>query len=388
MRVIVIGAGVAGLAAARRLTRAGVDTTVVEARDRLGGRVFTAHDAHGPFELGAEFIHGDDAALGELLDGIDTVDVPDVHHERRPEGLVRDDRFFDVIERFTEHARGWDGPIVDRLATFAEPSLPRSYVEGFHAADPARFSTRAFVHEEAVGGEALRRLPRGLGPIVDRLAEGLTILTGTIVHEVQHDRQGVRLATNRGELLARAVIVTVPIGALPRLRFAPGIVEWENAARAIGFGDVARVVLRLSERTWPADASFLHALDAALPVFWTEPHAATPTIVGWAGGPAAARIRGDRGVVAVAALSAILGRDVQPIAVHTHDWRNDPYAGGAYSWVVAGAEDAPSVLGRPVDDTIFFAGEALAEAAPRGTIQGALESGERAASLASSTART
>lgn len=360
---------------------------VLEARARIGGRVFTANDDFGPYELGAEFVHGNDDALMRALRGAELAEVTTTHHERRGNELVRDDRFFGVIGRFVDHVRGRGGMVGEHFASFDEPALARSYVEGFHAADPAVFPAAAFVQEEDVGGDALRRLPRGYHELVQRLATDVPVHLSTAAREVRWRPGHVHVTSDRGETFeARALIVTVPAPLVATLRFDPAIPRAVEAASLLGMGDVARVIVRLPEPRWPSDASFLHDTNLPFPVWWTLPHASVPTIVGWAGGPAAARI-GDRTGEAIAALAKLLGAAVEPLALHSHDWRRDPFAGGAYSFVRVGSEDASQVLAEPIAQTIFFAGEAVPGNNQRGTVHGAMRSGLRAAELLVTSAR-
>ncbi len=354
---------------------------VLEARNRVGGRVFTAHDESGVYELGAEFIHGADKALEELVFGLTVCAVPTAQYAHRGGQLVRDDRFWDVIERFVEHVRGREGAVGDHLASFDEPELARIYVEGFHAADPAQFSVAAFLIEEDFGEDKTRRLAHGYEEFIARLAADVPVTLATSVREVRWREGHVCLTSDRGATFeARAAIVTVPAPILATLRFDPEIPRALAAAASLGMGDVARVVVRVARRAWPEGASFLHDPKLPFPVWWTLPDAEVPSLVGWAGGPAAARVR-DREKDAIASLEALLDAKVEVRALHTHDWGRDPFAGGAYSYVRVGAEDASSVLAEPLARTIFFAGEALPHDAPRATVQGALSSGRHAAEL-------
>lgn len=385
--VVVIGAGVAGLAAARRLTREGASVVVLEARDRVGGRVFTARDDFGPYELGAEFVHGDDELLAHALEGIEIADVPNTHYERSDGELLRDDRFFGVIERFVEHVRERDGVVADHFASFEEPALARTYVEGFHAADPAAFPTRAFVREEDIGDESLRRVPNGYHELVARIATDVPVRLSTAAREIRWRQGHVLVTCDRGDAFeARALIVTVPAPLVRTLRFDPAIPRAMDAAARIGMGDVARVIVRLPRAPWPSDASFLHDTSLPFPVWWTLPHAPVPTIVGWAGGAAAERLR-DRTRDAIASLSTLVGAAVEPLSLHSHDWGSDPFSFGAYSYARVGADDASAWLAEPIARTIFFAGEAIPGEAQRGTVHGALHSGARAAELLLTSAR-
>jgi monoamine oxidase len=158
-------------------------------------------------------------------------------------------------------------------------------------------------------------------------------------------------------------------------------------------GAVARIVLRFRERFWEhrpelAPFGFLHSFDPAVPTWWTALPVRVPLLTGWAAGPAAAQFAGqDRASVAARAagsLARLLGMPEAAlhdllVACHWHDWQSDPYARGAYSYVPAGAMDARRALARPVEDTLFFAGEATEVSGHSAMVHGAIRTGRRAA---------
>ncbi|MGZ3419214.1 MAG: flavin monoamine oxidase family protein [Polyangiales bacterium] len=375
---VIVGAGVSGLAAGAKLVTAGLRVTILEARDRIGGRILTAVDQALPvaIELGAEFLHG-------------KIDTGRLAVEDVPSG---DGKLGRVLARFVRDVeRHPDAPSVgeriDRFhGTDDERALVRAYVEGFHAANPGRFSPRAFLEEERGSRNVLARIPAGYVGVARHLDRGL-VRHSVRVRAIHHGPRGVALETNVGAIEARAAIVTVPLPILQTMVFDPPPKRHTEAARARAMGHVARVVLQFDRRRWPADLGFLHALDQPFPTFWTSRPRDTGLIVAWAGGPRADRLlaedRGRRIEIAVASLERALGSQTSLSAhlvdAHHHDWLADPWSQGAYSWVPTGAEDAKRVLAEPVDDTLFFAGEAVHLGAGTGTVHGAIESGERAA---------
>jgi monoamine oxidase len=213
----------------------------------------------------------------------------------------------------------------------------------------------------------------------------------------------------RAPVTARAAIVTLPAGVLEAeageegaMRFEPELPGKHAALAGIGVGHVRRLVLRFRSRFWereggtpalvPAadggELAFMHAPGADVPVWWTLRALRAPLLVGWAGGPAALRLAGlshdELTARALAALATVLGASepalrAELLELHTHDWSADPYARGAYSYVAVGGIDAPAALAAPVDDTLFFAGEATQSDGSAGTVHGALASGHRAA---------
>jgi monoamine oxidase len=409
---IVIGAGLAGLAAAARLVEAGRSVVVLEARDRIGGRVWTRRDDElgAPIELGAEWLEGASALEEILRSAGGTTRQADGRFVRRagdawidagaPTELRRG-----VLERLRAAFDADDVPLVDALERIRPPASAEerrrlfAYVEGFHAADPARLSVRWLteVEESAPAGASDRRTPDGLDRALRRLASRIEaqspIRLGAAARAIRWRPGEVEVETERETFAARAVIVAVPLRVFRELRIDPDVPEKRDAARRIEMGDVVKIVLRFRERFWCEapelrDALFFQDLAQPLPTWWTPEPATLPLLVGWAGGPPATRLLERHGAaladLAVDSLAGALRvprREVesQLVAHHVHDWRADPFSRGAYTYVVAGGIEAPRVLARPVERTLFFAGEATCAGGLNATMEGALQSGLRAA---------
>ena len=212
-------------------------------------------------------------------------------------------------------------------------------------------------------------------------------------------------------LSARAAIVSVPLGVLQTAAGEPGAITFEpslssdrvkrEALEGMAMGTVVRVVARLRERFWTSDRfsrragredfdrlAFLHTDDARFPVWWTLYPVRAPVLVGWSGGPRAYALSTltplELKDAAVAALGTQFGLTKREAvgsveAVWTHDWQNDPFSRGAYSYTVVGGAEAGRQLARPLRGTLFFAGEASDIEGRTGTVHGALATGERAA---------
>jgi monoamine oxidase len=185
----------------------------------------------------------------------------------------------------------------------------------------------------------------------------------------------------------------VPIGVLRTLVFDPPIAALE-AARRLATGPVVRISFVFRERFWAAlapglaEMSMLHSRDALLPTWWTTNPVEAPVLTGWAGGPRAEKMQSldesRRVDAAIDALGRVLGcgREAvsrQVLSSHTHDWQKDPFAQGGYSYVPAGANGVMKVLADPVEQTLFFAGEATDTEGRSGLVHGAIATGERAA---------
>ena len=433
--IIVIGAGVAGLAAARDLVRGGEEVVVLEARDRIGGRILTERsDAlRVPIELGAEFLHGE------------AEDAADVTHEA---GLlvcdVRGDRWRVDGRRLTNVDDFWGDveTVLGKLRSDREPdrsfqdfldtgpggpklararAIAREYVAGFHAADPSLISEQALADGGAPDDAAEERMARvldGYDRVPQWLARdlGAAIETGVVVRSVKWHRGSVtvdavlRTTGEQRRYAGRAVVISVPLGVLNAtagegaIAFDPAPAAQLNAARKLAMGDARRLVLAFDDPIWenvarqrlPENAtismlSFLHGDDPSFPVWWTMMPVRAPVIVGWAGGLRATSMIGasldevtDRGV---SALARSLGMAKRRIAAAitgawTYDWGNDPFARGAYSYSMVGGAQAAKTLARSVDDTLFFAGEASDGGGRNGTVHGAIASGKRAAKQA------
>jgi monoamine oxidase len=201
----------------------------------------------------------------------------------------------------------------------------------------------------------------------------------------------------------RQAILTLPLGVLQQPPRAPGAVRFlpalelkRAALGALASGPVIKLLLRFASSFWEElhqgryrDASFFHATDArGIRTFWTPAPARAPLLVAWAGGPRALRLAAGASPAelvrtALASLQALFGKGVDIAgrleSYYYHDWQRDPFARGAYSYVMVGGDDARQSLARPVDHTLFFAGEATDTGNEAGTVTGALTSGIRAA---------
>jgi monoamine oxidase len=425
--VIVIGGGVAGLHAAAILARRGARVVLLEARDRLGGRVFTVHEpGWPPVEAGAEFVHGKPPILLRLLEtaGLRRVEQRARHALRWRGTLQQADHLFargaELLEnlprgeRDRSFARVAAQPWWRRLAPPEVRRLSRAFVEGFNAA-PADAISAASLAEQTeasaeIDGDRLFHVAGGYGGLVHHLLQrarraGAEVRTGAEVRRVVWRRGKVEVQA-RGALghplplaRGRVALVTLPLGVLRAgaVRFAPPLPAAKRAAlREIGVGPVIRVVLRFARPDgghWSAPGvrgfGFVHAVGAAFPTFWRASAPGEPPLVtAWAAGPAAARLAGRppeaRLRAAVASLARGLGRPPGDLlddlaGWRVFDWQEDPFARGAYSFAPPGGAHLPEALAAPVGEALFFAGEATDTAGQSGTVHGALASGARAA---------
>ncbi len=424
---IVVGAGAAGLACARKLLDHGQNVLIVEGRARIGGRTYTVRDSQleYPIELGAEFIHGaPDVTFDRLgLAGQPFFDVVDEHvHVRH--GKIEQIDFFEDLEKIFDKLdanRKKDRTVKEFLdANHVQGELrdlADSYVEGYHGADLNIVGERALATAESaekdLNGSDAFRLPLGYDRLLASFLHGVSadqspVRLNTIVKEIRWQKGHATLAVESAagfplkNLEAKSVVVTVPVGVLKApqgsksaIRFSPKPKELTTALEALHMGHCLRLVLRFrSRKLWEKlskekPISYLHAPRGFnYPVWWTMHPMRTPLLVGWQGGPTAEKLarlsEKERVQSALETLSEILGEPLEVLhneleAWYTHDWSNDPFSFGAYSYLGLDGDKKSERLTRPFAKTLYFAGEATHQDAERGTVDGAIETGLRAA---------
>jgi monoamine oxidase len=411
MDVIIIGAGLAGLAVLDRLSAGGVRPLVLEARDRVGGRVLTQHtDGDVAIELGPEWLDGKGIAR-HLLDAQATtvVNAEGAFWVRGQDGLQKSGAPYSQRLFKQLRAAGRDRSVAAALRSCCGGVQWREqvhrltrYVEGFHAGDPERLSLRWFLETEASQSamESMSRVPAGIDRLVEKLRmPRADIRTGTVVREIRWSRGRVRVRAthSRGSETWEAdkAVITVPVWLLQngRIRFRPGLGSRRRALEKIGIGAVQKFVFTFRQPFWESIEPFdnllmLHAIDQKVPTWWTLRPLKAAHLVGWVGGPSAERL-GRRSIearlkAAIDSLAAGLGIPARLIEAELtgwrhHDWLRDPWSRGAYSYVLTGGLDAWRTLSRPIEGTLFFAGEGTAAHGFNGTIDGAIATGWRAA---------
>jgi monoamine oxidase len=412
--VLIIGGGVAGLTAARDLTRAGGQVTLIEARERLGGRILTDHSLGYPVELGAEFVHGRPPETWELAEaaGLHLLEVSG--HPRTFAG----GRWFDsgkvmhevnqIFERMSAVSADMSfQQYVEKQRDISSDGIEqaRKFVEGFHAANPERVSVEWLRQtanaEDEIDGAHSFRVSEGYERLVETLKNQIDmsrcdLCINTEVKEIHWSPHSATAVTVSGEIVAPKAIITLPLTLLKAgaVRFAPELPqEKRDAMQHLETGPVIRVSLCFRERFWEnrdetRESSFLFTDDPSFPTWWTSNPLQFPMLTAWAAGRYALALQGasheqmiETALQSLSSIMTVTSRDLVARLERgfVHDWQADPFSRGAYSYVAVGGAGAERVLAEPVLDTLFFAGEATHPDGHNGTVHGAIATGIRAA---------
>jgi monoamine oxidase len=420
---LIVGAGAAGLMAARELARAGKRVTILEARERCGGRIYPlpAEQFGYPAEGGAEFVHGVAPVTTGLVREAGLSLAPLAGTGWR----VRDDGTLSPRERPLPHADRLhqalaalktDLPVAEFLQRhFADPQyreLRRAVtrmLEGYDAADPARVSTFALRDEwmdHELGQQG--RIVGGCGALIDFLAaecrrHGAAIHLGAVATAIETGGGRIAARCRDGVVHeADAAILTVPLPLLSDIALPPEARAKATAAVDIGFGNVIKILLRFTHKWWAdvgardlSDLSFLFA-NATVPTWWTQHPADHPVLTGWFAGPKADTVPRltENELVEMGLLSLAEIFDLSPARIKSDvvastaiNWGNDPFARGAYSYATPQTRQAQSILKQPAGGSIFFSGEALYAGPDMGTVEAALASGRETAQTILASAR-
>ena len=354
--VVVIGAGVAGLACAQALCQAGLRVRILEARSRIGGRVWTLHPSliNAPVELGAEFIHGLPREVWQIVERakLQTHELTGNRWRLEQARLAPASGSWDLIDNifsridesapdqsfreFLEHACG-DVPRQTRIEAAA-------YVEGFHACDASRISAHALARwhrsDQELQGQRGFRFPKGCEVLVRALvaankADLLTVRLNTVVTEIAWKPGAVEVTTQspaqspepeqspeqsperqqHDSIRADAAVITLPLGVLQArpgtdgaVGFRPELTEKADALKQLEMGSAIRLVLCFRHCFWTdaklvptpmPDMSFLSAPEESFPAWWSSVSAKTAMLTGWSGGVRAEQLsgRGDATIV-------------------------------------------------------------------------------------------
>lgn len=421
-RIVVIGAGLAGLAAASELHKQGHDVLVLEGRERIGGRIWTSQKwSNIPLDLGATWIHGVEGnPITQLADTINAkrIETSYEHAEAygtdgHPLSTAEEnelDQFRNQVAKVIRQSQDVDPDVSIQqaleplLSQFPASSDAHKYIKFILSAEieqeyggsASQLSTHWFDSDKELhGGDVLFK--EGYRVIIEHLAQGLTIQLGQQVKEIHWGESTTRISTQQSQFDADHVIVTLPLGVLKskQVRFVPELPQpKQSAISLIGMGVLNKCYLQFAECFWPDDVDWLEYIPEKHGE-WTEwvsfkRAANLPVLLGFNAADRGREIESlsDAQIVASAmrTLRTLYGADIpEPIDYQITRWASDPFALGSYSFNAVGTSPRTrQELGASLNKTVFFAGEATSQHY-FGTAHGAYLSGIDAAKQVSAT---
>ena len=425
-QVLIIGAGIAGLAAARELKSQGIEVTILEGRSRIGGRVYSDRSLNNlPLDMGASWIHGiDNNPIYKLAQSgnIKTLETDYEEIELYSNNKFLSDQEQEIIDRRLEDIlkearkirkkRSGQNQADISLRTaieeviingnrqlFAQQLRELDYainttIEHEYAADVTNLSLyywdQAWDQDSEIDGKDVL-FPGGYSQIIDLVAQNLDIKLNQIVKKITYNNQGVVVTTNQGNFSADKVIITLPLGVLKKgsVEFSPQLPEPKvNAINRLGMGVLNKLYLQFPQVFWDKETHLLGYISANKGEWaeWINIYRYTkqPILLGFNAGSfgKAIELLSDKEIInqAMQTLRQMYGSQIpDPSGFLLTRWQQDPFSYGSYSYMATGATLSDrKTLGEPVDNRLFFAGEATSQKHPA-TVHGAFLSGLEAA---------
>ena len=421
MHVIIIGAGASGLYAAKKLAEQNIQVSLLEARERTGGRIHTVYQP-ATFEAGAEFVHGNLEITMKLLKEASLNPLPmkgkwwtaENGKWEQNEDLIENEK--ELIKALKELKE--DEPLEiflntrfgnEKYASMREAL--RGFVEGYHAADMKHASSKAFLEDWQQTDEEQFRINNGYSVLLAYLLEtamknGAALYLNATVTKVEwHKGKATVLTENGLHLTGDKILFTIPLGLWKSapgtkgaIRLEPALPQKEKAWQQLGYGSAIKINLLFKQAFWQNKEvlnkihpevhplSFLLS-DEIIPTWWTQFPQESFVLTGWLAGPTAASGEfEDEGHVLNEALRSLSKLFLLPeseirellIYAHITNWFTDAFARGAYSYATVLTKKALPVAVAPVENTLFYAGEALNDDVVLGTVEAAFASAGKA----------
>ena len=409
--ILIAGAGISGLVAGRRLQQEGMRVGIIDARDRVGGRIASFREGGATLEAGPEFIHGH---LKETLALLKEFQIPFIEaagktYYARSGGFEQHagtEEYWDILMSKMKALKS-DQPFMQfLLENFKGEEFRRlrqqaiRFAEGFDLADVNTVSTVSLIREWELEESIQYRIPGGYGQITDALSAEFILSGGKIflnrqVKRLQWSANDVGLTTaDQHKFQAKKVVITLPVGVFIRAQdpgnypvlFSPEIPEKMAALQQIGYGTVIKILTQWKTAFWKSkipDAQFIF-FQGDIPTWWTQNPADSNVLTGWVGGPAAAglsELPEERLLkIAMENLAAIFDisfPELKNLLLYARsiNWEKEIFTRGAYSFSLAGYEKARATWRASLEKTLYFAGEACYEGPHGGTVEAAIISG-------------
>lgn len=409
VQILVIGAGAAGLMAARELSKHGKKVIILEARNRIGGRIWTINDFGIPLEAGAEFVHGHGTVTKQLLQeaGLTFGLVEGDYWSTRTGETIKNGPIIPGQEKEL-HKKLHEIPYDISVGQFLKNYFPEEkhshlrnavikIVEGYDAANVDRASTFA-IRDEWAGGQEWEqgRIKEGYGKLLSFLEiecrkNGVEIIFDIEVKSIDYSNNTiVVISKNEKKFFAEQVVITVPLPLLYEIDFTPTIPDKLSAVEKIGFGPAFKIFLEFKDQWWAKlkenDFSTLQMIttNESIDAWWTQYPSTAPILTGWAAGDHILSYTnlssGEILDIALKSLSNTFKIEMsflkdELVQSKIINWPMDKFTQGGYSYATPESKEAQKVLSKPINNKIFFAGEALYSGKDTATVEGALGSG-------------